>query len=113
MPTPVVSPSTAPIATPGPSSSAVRQLVPVSRKGNTINVKVTQATMKRLPNGKHEFTNTGQAFVDVTESTANVDYITNAIQRRWGSDYQLVTADGLQLEDSSGTQGKSYELWIT
>ena len=38
------------------SSSSFRQLVPVSRMGNTINVKVIQATMRRLPNGKHEFT---------------------------------------------------------
>lgn len=99
-----------PLATPGPSGSSgtgtsYRQLVPVSRKANTINVKVIQAAMKRQPNGKFEFTSTGQAFIDVTDSTANVHYITNVVQKRWGADFQLVTADGLQLEDSSGTQG--------
>lgn len=61
--------------------------------------------MKRQPNGKFEFTSTSQAFIDVTDSTANVHYITNVVQKRWGTDFQLVTADGLQLEDSSGTQG--------
>ena len=66
---------------------------------------VIQATMRRLPNRKHKFTNKGQAFVDVTDSTANVDYINNVIQKRWGREYQIVTADGLPLEDSSGTQG--------
>ena len=28
------------------------------------------------------------------------------LQRRWGSDHSLVTSDGLQLDDSSGTQGE-------
>ena len=52
--------------------------------------------MKRQANGKFEFTSTGQAFIDVTDSTANVHYITNVVQKRWGADFQLVTADGLQ-----------------
>ena len=34
-----------------------------------------------------------------------MDYITSVVQRRCGSDYVLVTADGLVIEDSSGTQG--------
>lgn len=104
-----------PLATPGPSGSSgtsYRQLVPVSKKGNTINVKVIQATMKRQPNGKYEFSSTGQAFIDVTDSTANVNYITNVVQKRWGSDFQLVTADGLQLEDSSGTQGACHSSHV-
>lgn len=66
--------------------------------------------MKRQANGKFEFTSTGQAFIDVTDSTANVHYITNVVQKRWGADFQLVTADGLQLEDSSGTQGTGHHL---
>lgn len=102
-----------PLAIPGPSGSTgaghgatYRQLVPISKKpGSTLNVKVVQATMRRQANGKLEFTSTGQAFIDVTDSTANVHYITNVVQKKWGAEFQLVTADGLQLEDSSGTQG--------
>ena len=70
-----------------------------------INVKVIQATMKRLSSGKCEFVHLGQTFVDVIESTANVNYIKSVVQNRWGSNYILVTADGLEIEDSSGTQG--------
>ena len=62
-------------------------------------------TGTRQANGKFQFTSTSQAFIDATDSTANVHYITNVVQKRWGADFQLVTADGLQLEDSSGTQG--------
>ena len=97
-----------PIATPGLSGvgTTYRPLVPVFKKGpSTINVKVIQATMKHLPNGKVEFSSIGQTFIDVTDSTANVHYITDVVQKKWGSEYVLVTADGLKLEDSSGTQG--------
>ena len=85
-----------PIATPGP----------FAKKGsNTINVKV--AAIKHLGKGKVEFSSRGQTYIDVTDSTANVHYITNAVQQKWGTGFQLVTADGLALEDSSGTQGAS------
>ena len=58
--------------------------------------------MKRLPGGKCEFTHTGQTFINITENTANVN---NIVQRRWGPGYILVTADGLEIEDISGTHG--------
>ena len=33
-------------------------------------------------------------------------YISSVIKQKWGEDYVLVTSDCLELEDSSGTQGK-------
>ena len=73
--------------------------------------------MKQLANRKCEFTNHGQTFVDVTESTSNVNYVRNVVQKRWREEYTLVTADGLEIEDSSGTQGRysdylPYELFL-
>ena len=56
--------------------------------------------------GCPEFQSVSQMFVDVTESTANVMYLTHIIEEKWGSDYLLVTSDGIKVEDSSGTQGK-------
>ena len=76
-----------------------------SRKAQSTNVKIVQASMKRLPNGKMEFMAQNQTFVDVTEVTANLHYVSSAIQRKWGPEYVLVTSDGLKLDDSSGTQG--------
>ena len=64
-----------------------------------------QAILKWLPNGKPEFNNLSQLFVDITEATANVKYILSVVQKKWGSEYSIVTADGLHLEDCSGTQG--------
>lgn len=88
-----------------PSTSGT-QSVPAIRKTQFINVKIIQASVKRLANGKLNFMPHNQTFVDVTEATANVNYVTSAVQRKWGSDYNLVTSDGLKVDDSSGTHSK-------
>ena len=98
----VATPVVAPRLTSLPGSS--------TKKAQTMNVKVIQATIKRLPGGRCEFCHIGQTFVDIIESTANVHYIRSAVQKRWGSDHVLVTADGLEIEDCSGTQG--IYIWI-
>ena len=76
-----------------------------SRKAQSTNVKIVQASVKRLSSGKMEFTAQNQTFVDVTETTANLHYVSSAIQAKWGPKYVLITSDGLKLDDSSGTQG--------
>ena len=58
--------------------------------------------MKQLVIGKCEFANHIQTFVDVMKSTSIVKYtLRNTAQRGGGT---LVTTDGLEIEDSSGTQ---------
>ena len=44
--------------------------------------------------------------MDVTEATANLHYVSSAVQRKWGQEYTLVTSDGLKVDDSSGTKGE-------
>ncbi len=75
------------------------------RKAHSCNVKIVQASINRSSTGKIEFKAENQTFVDVNDSTANVHYVTSVIQRKWGAEYCLVTADGLKLDDSCGTQG--------
>jgi len=75
--------------------------------GSSVNIKVVKASMTRLPTGKLEFAKLGQTFIDVDESTANVDHISGFIREKWGDDQVLVTADGLKIDDSSGTRGES------
>ena len=87
-----------------PSTSGL-QTQPL-RKNQTSSVKIIQASMKRLANGKAEFAPQNKTFVDLCEATANVNYVTSVVQQKWGSDHLLVTSDGLQLDDSSGTQGE-------
>ena len=81
-----------------------------SSGGPTINVKVVQAKMRWPQNGKPEFTSQNVAYINVAETTANITYITNAVQNKWGTDYVVVSSEGLPIEDSSGTQGGSYIL---
>ncbi len=102
---------------PGPSSAITvprtsRPLSSVSRRVQTVNVKIVKAMMKPGANGRPEFTPLTQTFVDVTESTANTTYILNAVQRKWGAQYVIVTSDGLQIEDGSGTQGRLKTVFV-
>ena len=56
----------------------------------TISIKVIQATIAKgrlqmidyLAKGRLEFSHMGQMFIDATESTANVNYITSVMQRK-------------------------------
>ena len=54
---------------------------------------------------KPDFQTTGQTYIELTESTANVEHIMSVLSQRWGSGYTLVTNDGVPLEDSPATQG--------
>ena len=94
-----VTPSNTPAVTYKPLFTTKRSGCP------SVNVKIVPAHFMKLTNGKPEFTKIGQTFVDVTETNANVYFITDVIQRKWGREYVLVTADGLKIEDASGTQG--------
>ena len=71
----------------------------------SVSIKVVQAKLKRTRSGKPEFTTLNVVYIDVTDSTANVNYVRNAVQNKWGSDHLIVSAEGLPIEDSSGTQG--------
>ena len=84
-----------PPSTPGPSSAS-RPIFSSKKE-----ISVVQATLKKLSSGKIEFTRENQTYVTVTEETANIDYISQAIQRKWGFHYVLVTSDGLKLDDSA------------
>ena len=90
-----------------PPPPTFRSVVPKasSLKGPTMSVKVIRATMKSTRAGKVEFLQDAQMHIDVNEKTANLDHVTKEMQQRWGQEYVIVTADGLQLEDCEGTQG--------
>ena len=86
------------------------QFTPTARKNISSNVKVVQASIRYLSNGKVEFSAMSQTHVDVTDATANVNFVNSAVQRKWGPEFVIVTSDGLKLEDSSGTQGKRLSI---
>lgn len=90
---------------PSGSRSAV---IAHGRREQTINVKIIQAKMKlpRSASGKPQFVNLNVLYIDVTEATANITYLTNAVRAKWGNDHVIVTSEGLPISDGSGTQGK-------
>ena len=103
-PRPIVgSPLSAPSAAPRPSFSSSAR-----KPSQSVTIKIVQAKMRCLSNGKIEFTNVDQTFVDITETTANVNHLNFIIQRKWGTNHALVTADGLKIDDCSATQGKVF-----
>ena len=86
---------------------AFNSVIPKSKE-QRITVNIIQASMEYSPTGKVDFTSQAQMHLDVSESNANVVYIINEVQKRWGNEYLLVTTDGLLLEDCNATQGRFY-----
>ena len=92
------------------SYSGFQSVVHQTRKGNAggFSLKVIQAHITHITSrGRPDFQLQGQTFIEVCEKTANVMYILTQVQRVFGSEYVVVTADGLEVKDSSGTQGMS------
>lgn len=75
------------------------------KKVNTVNVKIIQAQLCYDTTNKPEFEVKNQTFIEVTEETANINFILAAVQRKWGEAYTIVTNDGLEVGDCAGTQG--------
>lgn len=102
---------TATHAQPGPSTpsySGFQSVIQQTRKGSiggfslkVVQARITHITSKGRPNFKME----GQTFIELCEKTANVGYVLTQIQREFGPEYAVITADGLEVKDSSGTQG--------
>ena len=64
--------------------------------------------MKKLPNGKVEFERLEQAHIRIDDRSANVHAVNSAVQTKWGAEYVVFTGDGLEVDDSRGTQQGSY-----
>ena len=77
------------------------------KKESTYSLKITKAepAIEAGPGKKLSFTPISHMYLEITELSANVTLIKAAIQRKWGP-YTLVTSDGVELEDSPGTEGK-------
>ncbi len=97
-------PCASPATNPNPNNAPYYKPIG-SKKDTTFNVKVVKAKMNKLPNGKMEFERLEQTHISLDDRTANVNTVMNAIHLKWGADYTVVTGDGLEVDDSSGTQG--------
>lgn len=87
-------------------SAAFSPVMNTSKKGNSFSLKIVLAWMT-FSGSKYEFEEKDQAFVTITESTSNVPYITSTAKTAFDKDIVLVTANGLPINDSSGTRSVS------
>lgn len=83
--------------------------VAASKKQQKTLIRITKARIIRTctKRKKPDFHRTGQLFVGVTETTANVGYVCEAVRNQWGDEYTVVTRDGFEIVDTAATQG----LW--
>ena len=93
----------------GPSSSlsstspTFRSVTATHKKA--YNIKIIRASMITTTGRAANFKILGQTFLEIVDSTANLEYVEAIVQKRWGSEYVIITNDGLKLEDSSAMQG--------
>ena len=78
--------------------------------GGGCNLKVMQAKISCFFAGRPEFRRLGQTFISHLECTANIHHVTLAVKAEFGNQYVVVTADGLEVQDSSSTWGTSLKL---
>ena len=89
----------------GPAFRSVTRSSPSS--GTSYNLKIVKAIMKKAASRRVTFDPIHQMYLEIRESTANVNYVTMAVMKKWWKGYLLVTTDGLSLKDTDGTCGKS------
>ena len=80
-----------------------------SRRLPSFSLKILKAMIRR-GRGKADFAPSSQTYIELVDTTANLEHIMGVIRNRWGSEYVLVTNDGLELEDSPATQGFYYHI---
>ena len=60
---------------------------------------------------KVEFEPIKQTFIELVDSTANIDFILAIARQRWAKEYALVTQDGLRIDNSPVTQGQCMTIF--
>ena len=73
--------------------------------GGGYSLKVVQAWISCISAGCPQFQKLGQTFIVLSESTANIHHVTSAVKTEFGEEHVVITADDLEVWDSSGTQG--------
>ena len=68
-------------------------------------IKIVKANLQKGAGKKPTFEPLTTTYVELTEETANIEFITGIIKQRWGAAYTIVTNDAIPIEDSPTTQG--------
>ena len=87
-----------------PPSPSFRSVI-APRRTSSFSLKVVKAKLAKTGKCKPEFEPISQTYIELVDSTANLEHILGVIHQRWGSQFTLVTNDGIELEESPATQG--------
>ena len=102
---------------PGPSAGRSSSGPPffrsvVAKRSSTptslIEVMKASMTTPTKRGGKPSFVYTGQTYLELSDTTANVSYVSEAIRKQWGSDHTIVSTEGLEIEDCVAMQCESF-----
>lgn len=101
-------PSLTPVTPLSSTSSKRKESSPYSLKITKAEVSLSGSPQSptTVAIGKTNFEGISTMYLELNESSANVTLIKAAMQRKWGQDFTLVSNDGVELEDSSGTEGQ-------
>lgn len=77
--------------------------------GARYNLKIIKARLDMVGK-KPSFDKREVTYVEIKESTATVAHIASEIRGVWGQEYRIVTSDGMEVRDCSGTRGKHFNL---
>ena len=90
-------------ATTSPGPPIFRPVTASNKK--KIWIKIKKATLSYGKRKKPEFDICGELYVEMTEATANVGHVCEAVRSQWGQEYTVVTAEGFEIVDTAATQG--------
>ena len=113
--TPAASSSQQQLPLPSASSSAAdghgppmfcSVIAPRKVPASLIKIMKVNMTAAKKPGGKPEFQCTGQMYIELTDTTANVGQVCEAVRRQWGFVYMVVSVEGLEIDDTLAMQGQ-------
>ena len=64
---------------------------------NRTYLKIVKAMMDRIGRNKPDFAPTSRMFIELSEDTANLEHIFEAVCTHWSSHYKIVTIDGIEV----------------
>lgn len=80
-----------------------------SKSNKAFQIKVIRATISIFgPGGRPVFHKHRESLIiSMRKTNCNIRHVLSETQKEWGSKYVVVTTDGLEIRDSSGTQGST------
>lgn len=94
------------VASGTPPPPMYRSVVAPKRVAITVKIVKARIKMPKKGSGNPEFESLSQMYVELTDATANIAHVTDMVRKQWGTEYYIVSAEGIEIADSAATQGE-------